>query len=805
MAVIGLDGAFIRRARAELIARDDLAGAALARRLSDQTDGWFDALGNELPPGWALIATGGYANRLLCPGSDIDVVLIHPGRASQDAVRAVAEPLWYPMWDAGVKLSPAVHSVSSLLSLAASDLPTATSVLRIRRLAGDEGDIEELRRRARQQWQKRASGSLSLLRTTSAERWERAGEVASLLEPDLKDGRGGLRDHDALRWALAVDRPEITEALEGPLEDLAPHAETLLAVRCELHRSSGKATNVLLLQDQDEVAEAMGYADADVLMSRVSAAARAIDWASERFWWRVERELRRRRPASARRVTETLLPGVTVVDDEVEVDIGAAGDDQSLVFRVAAAAAHAGYPISRRALLSLSGTAALKGEPWDERTKQALVALLGAGASLVGAVEALEHYELFSRMLPEWRHVRSRPQRNAFHIYTVDRHLLQTVANATELVRDVARPDLLLVGALLHDIGKGYPGDHTLAGMRLVDDIVPRMGFSDADVDVVRSLVEHHLLLAETALRRDLNDPRTAENVAALVREPLRLELLDALTRADSRATGPSAWSSWKASLIGDLVASVSALLGGQRHEPPTVLSEERFSDLLVAVRGDARLHSRHENSRNFDRLLVATPDHRGVFAQIAGTLALHGVDVVGASAWTSVDGIAVDEFEVYRSDTVSSGTAPVDWLRVEHDLRAAVEGALDIGSRLAQRIRTYSRSHRRPIAAAPPMLEVLVSNDASASTTMIDVRAPDAMAVLYRLASTLADLGLDIRSAKVATLGHEVVDVFYVQRSGRSGASAQVPIGDHEALRVAVKSALTSGGGTGAKGGPRV
>ena len=160
-----------------------------------------------------------------------------------------------------------------------------------------------------------------------------------------------------------------------------------------------------------------------------------------------------------------LQPGITVVDDEVEVDVDAAGVDQSLVLRVAAAAAHARYPISRRALLTLSATITDDGEEWQERTRHAMVSLLGAGSHLVDSVEALERYELFSRMVPEWRHVRSLPQRNAFHIYTVDRHLLQTVANAGEFVRTVSRPDLLLVSALLHDIGKGHTTDHIEVGV----------------------------------------------------------------------------------------------------------------------------------------------------------------------------------------------------------------------------------------------------------------------------------------------------------------------------------------------------
>ena len=750
-------------------------------------DGWLDALGADLRPGWSVVATGGYAGGLLCPGSDVDVVLLHPKRASGEEIRAAAEGMWYPMWDAGLKLSPSAHSVESLLALASNDLPTATTILRLRHLVGDPTDVGSLGSGAHEQWRKGARRWLDEIRALNNERWAKFGDVASLLEPDLKDGQGGLRDFDGIRWALAVERPLISAALDGPFEDLIGPAEFLLAVRCELHRATGKTSNVLLLQDQDEVAEAMGFASADVLMSRVSEAARAIDWASERFWGRVERMLRSwNRPPPRSRITATLQPGVTVVDDEVHVDIARTGSDESLILRVAADAAHAGYPLSRRALIALSGTTSEVGEVWHERTRRAMISLLGAGDHLVGTVEALEQFELFSRMLPEWFNVRSRPQRNAFHTYTVDRHLLQTVVNAGMFVRQVARPDLLLMGALLHDLGKGFPGDHTDAGVELVDRIAPRMGFAPADVDVLRSLVEHHLLLPETATRRDLSDPRTAETVAEKIGDPGRLDLLRALTEADSLATGPSAWSSWKESLLDVLTSSVKSILAGL---PPASADEphEAYADLLEEVRCGTALASRHTRVDDLDLWVVAAKDRPGLFAKIAGVLTVHGLQVISAEAWTSADGVAIDQFQVLKS----GGTT--NWARLRTDLDDILNGVVDVADRIRQRVRGYSRSHRRALVAAPPRLEVLVSNDASATATMLDVRAPDGIAVLYRLASSLAAAGLDIRSAKVATLGHEVIDVFYVQRSGHPAELPKVPVSEHAALADRMKSALTA------------
>jgi [protein-PII] uridylyltransferase len=785
MVVKQVDAATIRRARTQLVGDTDLAGRSLARRLSEQADSWFESLAGDLPDGWALMATGGYAGGVLCPGSDIDVILLHPNKVSAAQVSEVAEGLWYPMWDASIKLSPAVHTAKSLLQLAFDDLETATTILRVRTLAGDATPVHAVNRAALEQWRKRPNLWLQKMLDANHARWAKAGDVASRLEPDLKDGRGGLRDHDTIRWALAMDRPEITAALEGPFDDLASPADDLLSVRCELHRATGRTVNTLLLQDQDRVAEMMGYADADALMHDIAAAAHSIEWATDRFWRRVERSMKKAgRGSSTARPLPEHVAGVTVVDDEVQLARDAEVDEQSFVFRTAAAAAHAGYPIGGRALRMLASRGGEPGEVWTERTRRAFISLLGAGPTLVAAVEALERYDLFSRYLPEWRVVRSRPQRNAFHTYTVDRHLLQTVANAGEFVRDVARPDLLLVGALLHDIGKGHPGDHTEVGMDLVDVIGPRMGFPDDDVRVLRLLVEHHLLLAETATRRDLSDPRTAALVAEAVGDIGSLQLLKALTEADSRATGPSAWSPWKASLIDQLISTVTDVLHGTEGQLESRSAAAHLNRLLQVDGVNRELHLEHETDGDFDMVRIVSRDRRGLFSVIAGTLSLHGLDVVGADAFTAEDGTVLDEFRILRSqDRVTN------WVKVEHDLRAAIAGELDIDARLEQRIKSYGRSRSRAMAAAPPRLEVLISNDASVATTVVEVRAPDGAAVLYRLSHSLSLAGIDIRSAKVATLGHEVVDVFYATTP--ESADGKVPSSRHDELRALLRDSL--------------
>ncbi|MGA0892995.1 MAG: [protein-PII] uridylyltransferase [Ilumatobacteraceae bacterium] len=804
-----VDAATIRRMRAQVVGDPDMSGRPLARRLAQQADSWFESLADGLPGGWALLATGGYGRGVLAPGSDIDVVLLHPEGAEGRAVGTAAERLWYPFWDGGLKLGQAVHTTRSLLQLAASDLDTATSLLTARCVAGDAGAAAGMLADAQRQWRAGDLAWLARLLSSAEERWQRSGTVASLLEPDLKDGRGGLRDHDMVRWALQTGRADVASALEEPFDDLAGAAELLLAARCELHRATGTASNTLLLQEQDRVASAMGYADADALMLTIAGAAHAIEWASDRFWWRIgalleehgetagtatrrrARSLLRRRSSRLGGTVATdaddspaeITAGVVVVGGEAHIATGTDLDEQSAVFRFAAAAAHAGLPMSARSLRLLASRGVEPGEPWTEATRRAFLSLLGSGRWLVPTAEALERYALWSRFLPEWKVVRSRPQRNAFHRYTVDHHLLQAVVNANEFVRDVKRPDLLLVGTLLHDLGKGRPGDHTEVGIELCGTVLPRMGFDAADTAVVTQLVRHHLLLSETATRRDLADPRTAANVSAAVGDLTTLELLRALTEADSRATGPSAWSSWKASLVDELVDRTADVI---RHGVPDRVEIIVPADLaeLAAAAGAGGVRVVHVADGSVDLVRIAGADRSGLFATIAGVLALRGLDVLGASAFT-VDGTAIDEFRVARS-----GDSPVDWTVVERELSAAMAGEFEVGDAVTALLRQRAR-RRRPVAAVPPRLEVLVSNAESDATTLVEVRAPDAPMVLYRLSHALSAHGLDIRSAVIATLGHEVVDSFYVRRAGSAGMPGQVPAADFDGVRAAVLAAL--------------
>lgn len=752
-------------ARDALLADRGRTGAALCRELTAATDDWVrglyaDALAKAGEPSGpvALVAVGGYGRGELAPWSDLDLLLLHDVRKG---VQPVAEALWYPIWDTKLKLGHAVRTPKEALKLAAEDLDTATSLLTVRHLAGDAALAARLADDARKQWRKKASAWLEHLAAAVARRQAASGEVAFLLEPNIKEGRGGLRDVHSLTWAVAA-QPDLvgTALLDGDEEELRRCYEALLGVRVELHRLAGRPTEQLTLADQDAVADLLGVADADELMSIVAAAARTISWISDEAWFRVQQRAEAGRPTARRNAP--VATGVALVDGQVHLADGAhPAEDPTLLLRVATAAARHRVLIDRVTLDRLAAETPVWSDTWPVGAADDLVGLLLEGHDAIAALEALDQRDLFTRLFPEWQPNRARPQRNAYHRFTVDRHLWEAAANAAEIADAVARPDLLVLGALLHDVGKGYPGDHTDVGVDLVRVIGPRMGYDAYDTHVLEQLVRHHLLLPEVATRRDLSDDATISAVAEAVEDHLTLELLAALTEADSKATGTSAWSDWKAGLVAELVDKVDKVLGG--HDAAAVAGSWRLfpSEEVLALMAEGR----DVVVADQDRVTVVAGDRPGVFSRVAGVLSLHGLDVLGAQAHSDDPAsggppMAANEFTV-----APLKHGPVVWAPVVEDLRRALDGQLAIEARLAERARTYRR--RKLQSATPAQTYVRVDNGASSNATVVEVRAPDAVGLLYRMTKALAEVGLDIRHAKVATLGHEVVDTFYVQARG--------------------------------------
>ena len=770
-------------ARTELLERSGPPGPDRRRALTSLTDDWLHALfvasgaaGQKI----SLVAIGGYGRGDLAPGSDLDVLLLHDASVPVPEVTAMADRLWYPIWDSGLRLDHSVRAPAEARRLAANDLRVVLGLLDARTIVGDETITRSVRESILGDWRALAPRRLGELHEGVRERIERSGELAHLLEPDLKDSYGGLRDLVALR---AVAASWITDA---PVASLHGHRDLLLDARDALHLVAGRSTDRLLAQEQPAVAarlELEGDDPADTLLRSISSAGRAVAFASESTWHRVERLTRRttvrsgiatraRRLRGGRAERAPLAEGVVVQDGEAVLAADAHPErDPLLVLRAAAATAQAGLRLSPHAVERLARDSAPMPVPWPAPARDALVSLLGAGRPAVPVWEALDQAELWGRLIPDWEIVRSAPQRNPVHRWTVDRHLLEAAMQASASTRRVERPDLLLVGALLHDIGKGRPGDHTDNGVEIVSRLAPRMGFSMDDTDTLVALVRHHLLLTETATRRDLEDPATVAGVAAAVGDQDTLDLLHALTEADAAATGPAAWSAWKKALIDDLVARTRAVLAGRPRpvDPRTTAAQVRLSEAVRATsqQGVAVLVDEDVPSGT-TTVTVAAPDRTGLMSTVAGVLSLHRLGVRGAQVDTvnAPDG-SRRAIQVWTVLPAFGDPPPVDRLR--EDIGRALAGGLDVAARLDAREQAYPA----PLGTASPVVEVVPG--ASDRATVLEVKAHDAPALLHRVTRAIAAADVAITAARVATLGSEVVDVFYlVDREGRALSDAR-------------------------------
>ncbi|MFD7627568.1 [protein-PII] uridylyltransferase [Streptomyces sp. NPDC059851] len=787
-------------ARLRLLQEESRSGPSRRSALAGLTDDWLNALFTTAARetgvrGAALVAVGGYGRGELSPRSDLDLLLLHDGKAAPADLARLADRIWYPVWDLGLSLDHSVRTPGEARKTAAEDLKVHLGLLDARPVAGDLGLLTGLRTSVLADWRNHAPKRLPRLHAMCRERADRAGELRFLLEPDLKEARGGLRDITALRAVAA------SWLADAPREGLADARRRLLDARDALHLVTGRSGDRLALQEQDQVAARLGLLDADALLREVYEAARTVAYATDVTWREVGRVLRARAarprlrgllgPRAATPERAPLAEGVVESDGEAVLARAARPErDPVLALRLGAAAAQAGLPVSPHAVRRLAAQSRPLPTPWPAEAREQLLTLLGAGEPTIGVWEALEAEGIVSTLLPDWERVRCRPQRNPVHTWTVDRHLVETAVRASAMTRRVGRPDLLLMAALLHDIGKGWPGDHSVVGETIARDTAVRVGFDPADADVLATLVRHHLLLAETATRRDLDDPATVRSVAEAVGTSGTLELLHALTEADALATGPAAWSAWRASLVADLVRRVTAVLGGApvpgQPDPAPSAEEERLAvEALRTAEPVLALHARHEEDAVGVELAVAVPDQPGVLPAVAGVLALHRLTVRAADLRALDLPDHLGEVLVLRWRVAAEYGALPEAARLRTDLVRALDGSLDVSAKLADREAAYPR--RRGVVPPPPRVSVVP--EVSSLATVLEVRAPDAVGLLHRIGRALEGAGVRVRSAHVSTLGANAVDSLYVT----SAEGKPLDPADAATVAASVESALSS------------
>jgi len=743
-----------------------------------------------MPEDVALVALGGYGRGTLAPGSDLDLLILHEGSA--DAVSQLAERLLYPLWDAGLQVGHAVRTAEVCFEIAAERLDATTAMLDGRLLAGSAPAWDEVRSAVLAPVRGDPIAFAQHLVADRDARRERFGSVSSLLEPELKEGVGGLRDVHALRWVrTAIGRPLEEGGIlsEAERRSVDGADEFLTRVRSALHLETGRGSDRLLAEQQPSIAAAMGFADepglpaVDGLMRSVFEQARQVEHVTASVF---DRFLRGTSPPAP-------------------LDATPEG-----ILRAFASSARDGHVMPAASLDAMSAVAIDAERPWTGPTRSAFLELLRCGPAAIDALETLDRIGLLERYVPAWGPVRCRPQRDPYHRSSVDVHLLATLAGAARLLEDpgddpsvalavrvVPDADALRLGALLHDIGKIGEGHHVETGTSVARETLDHLGASGPTADLALFLVAEHLLLSDTATRRDLDDERLIVDVADRVGDQGRLGALYLLTIADAEATGPLAWTPWRAALVRELVAKVRHVL--ERDDVDSSTAERltaRAEDIRAALvdedaeaverfllrmpRGyvltvpvdrvpihhrllapavgshEVRTHATEGSRADAYELVVIAADRPGLLSMIAGALSLAGLSILTAQVFTTDDAVAVDLFEI--EGVFEPEVGEERWREFRMTLRKAIEGRLS----LDHRVREKRLSYPEPPTRVPVRVEV--DNEASDFFTVIEVGAPDRLGLLFDITRTFAELQLDVHLAKVATFGGRVVDAFYVR-----------------------------------------
>ncbi|MGY4710048.1 [protein-PII] uridylyltransferase [Mycolicibacterium sp. CBM1] len=752
-----------------------LDSAALRDALLDLHEFWLATKATEIgitsTSGFAIVATGGLGRREFVPYSDLDLMLLHDNMPA-DLVTQVAEQLWYPLWDANIRLDHSVRTVPEALKVASEDISAGLAMLEARHIAGDSELSALLIGGARRQWRTGITSRFDELVEHTQARWQRSGQIAHRAEPDLKCGRGGLRDVQLLNALAIAQLADVypNHSVVSPTGSLGGAHLSLLDVRTELHRVSKRGRDQLLAQYADDIGAALRIGDRFDLARVLSDAARTISYYVDAGLRTAANALPRRGLSVLRRPSRRPLDeGVVEFAGEVILARDARPErDPGLILRVAAASATTGLPISGSTLSRLADSAPELRTPWPRDALKDLLVLLAAGPTTVATVEALDRTGLWGRLFPEWGAVRDLPPRDVVHIWTVDRHLVETVSRASAFTTRVSRPDLLVLGALLHDIGKGRGGDHSVIGADLAVQVGTRLGLWPSDINMLSAMVRYHLLLPDTATRRDLQDPRTISRVVdALDGDPVLLELLDALAEADSLATGPGVWGDWKASLIGDLVRRCRLVLAGEPLPQADPIDSHHLS--LAADRGVHVELVPGDSAHTYNVVMIA-PDRRGLLSKAAGVLALNSLRVHSASV-NSAGGSAINTFVV----SPHFGSPPAaELLRQQFIL--ALDGDLDVITALEKRDRDAAQNGTArageakpavPVNAAPAPPRILWRDGSAEGQLLAEIRTTDRTGLLAMLTVVFERADVDIAWAKITTLGSSVVDVFGISIPG--------------------------------------
>ncbi len=837
------------RSRAEALLAADGQGTLCAQRLSDLQDNLISAIhafaSDHVVPAkgnsdlkMAVIAVGGYGRGTLAPGSDIDLLFIAPGDPGA-RFRKIVEYILYLLWDVGFKVGHATRSIDECIRLSKSDMTIRTAVLESRLITGDEALFDELVGRFDKDVIKgTASEFVASKLAERDERHEKQGSSRYLVEPNIKEGKGGLRDLQTLFWiAKYVYRTSSTDELvnagvfsRSELKRFLKAEDFLWAIRCNLHFMTGRAEERLSFDLQQPMAQRLGYTDhpglADVerFMKHYFLVAKDVGDLTRIFSAELEEAHVKRAPSlnrliGGRRKPRALKGSEDFIIDHDRINL-ADGDvfkrDPVNLIRIFSLADESGlafhpeatHEISRR--LSLIDASLRK----NKEANRLFLNVLTSQKQPDVTLRVMNETGVLGRFIPDFGKIVAMMQFSMYHHYTVDEHLLRTIGALSRIEHGDLReehplaakifPDLedrtvLYVAALFHDIAKGRPEDHSIAGAAVVRKVGPRLGLTRDQVETVAWLVEHHLKMSDFAQRRDLQDPKTIQDFVSFVPDLQHLQLLLILTIVDIRAVGPGVWNGWKGQLLRTLYWEAEPhLTGGHSRASRDTRVARAKEELIAALEGwpqkdRERYAERHyagyllrvdlphklkhanliravdESGTRFSsevtllpfqavtEITIVAADHPRLLSILAGSCAASGANIVDAQIFTTVDGLAVDAVFISREFDHDE-----DELRRADRICATIEEALAGITRLPERVATKGeRRHRyKPFRIEP---RIRVDNSWSNKYTAIEASGLDRTGLLYDLTLALSELNLNIGSAHITTYGERAVDVFYV------------------------------------------
>jgi [protein-PII] uridylyltransferase len=809
--------------------------------------------GGLVPAGFVVVALGGYGRGELHPSSDIDLMVINDGELTP-YVQRVTQELLYTLWDLGLQIGHSLRSLDDCVAIARTDLPSRTSMQAARLVAGDRALFAKFRRHLRENVYRHDFEQF--LEATLAEREQRYrkhGASPYVGEPNVKESAGGLRDMHTAMWLSGAKfgartlRELAAKGLITPREQAQTDAALtfLWRVRNELHFLSGHKNDVLGRDVQPRIAGNLGYEDeghtlpVERFMRDYYLHARAIHRLSRRLIGRCQQTLSRRNTAERRNRQQALADGLVFIDGQLHLadrDPAALREDPPRLMKVFWHLHRLGCELSIDLERAIEESLDVAGDDFRRSpvVRDLFLDICRSWGRVAVTLAEMHELGLLGRYLPEFGALTCLVQYDVYHKFSADQHSLLAVEHLEALApgrskesegaalvfTEVEKPELLMLGMLLHDIGKALGHGHVAKGVPLARALATRLDLPAADAGAVEFLVAHHLTMSHIAQRRDIDDPRTVADLAATAGDPQRLRMLYLLTYADMRAVGPGVLTPWQAAILHELYRRALAHLTGGRVErpnraqlgerlgsrlggelPPQAVKAHlaMMSDRYVATTPVPRMaeHLRmlhrldttpvvtelfHHPDLATSELVVVTRDVPGLFALIAGTLAAGGVNIISAQISTRADGVAIDTFQV-NDPGGEPLTSQARWARALGALRAVLTGEERVEA-LLERRRAAGRTGAG--ADAPP--RITIDNTLSDAATVIEVKCPDRLGLLYLITRALSAQGLDIASARIATEIDQAFDTFYVQDGEGRRLEDAAAI---ERLRAALEQAL--------------